>query len=164
MTIPHGAAVARDALIVATAASAVALAVNAVRPDGLPLVAPTAYETLVPCPEPGGDVTVLSASDDALRASRSFLVDARTPAEFAAWHLPGAVNVPFDWLDPVPAEVLDRLARALAASRATRVIVYGDGGRPDSGEYLGRELAGRGIRHVCVVEGGAPALCGGRSR
>lgn len=160
MTIPRFSAVARDALIVAAAASAVAFTVNAVRPGGLPLVAQTAYETLVPCPEPGGEVTRLAPGDDALVRGRSFFIDARPPHDFERWHADGAVNVPFDWLDPVAPEVLDRLARAVAASRATRVVVYGDGGRPDSGEYLGKELSARGIRHVAFVEGGAGALYG----
>jgi rhodanese-related sulfurtransferase len=150
----------RDAAIVAAVSGAVALAVNALRPEGIPLVARQPYETLVPCPEPGGTVTGIAADDEALRSSRSFLVDARSPNEYDRWHLPAAVNVPFDWLDPVPPGVLDGLARAVAASRATRVVVYGDGGRPDSGEHLGKELSGRGIRHVSFVRGGATALRG----
>ncbi len=153
--------VLRDALLVTATVSAVALAVNAARPDGLPLVAGTAYETLVPCPEPGGEVAGIASEDEALRSKRSFFVDARPPADYRDWHLPAAVNVPFDWLDPTPAQVLDRLARDVAASRATRVVVYGDGGRPDSGEYLAKELFRRGIRHVSFVVGGAPALRGG---
>jgi hypothetical protein len=38
------------------------------------------------------------------------------------------------------------------------VIVYGDGGRPDSGEYLGKEISGRGIKNVYFIRGGAPAV------
>jgi hypothetical protein len=37
-------------------------------------------------------------------------------------------------------------------------MVFGDGQDPDSGEQLARELAGRGIRNVRFVQGGAPAL------
>ncbi len=72
--------------------------------------------------------------------------------------------MPYDWLDPVPETVLRELARSIAASRATRVVVYGDGGRPDSGEHLGREISGRGIRNVAFVRGGAAALLGERDR
>lgn len=160
MIVSRSLLIVRDAMLVSAASGVIALAVNAVRRDGLPLVATAAYETLVPCPEPGGEVTGLAPADEALRSGRSFLVDARPPAEFDRWHLAGAVNVAFDWLDPVPPAELDGLARAVATSRATRVVVYGDGGRPDSGEHLGKELSGRGIRHVHYVIGGAAALHG----
>jgi hypothetical protein len=150
-----------EAALVAALAGLLALGVNALRPGGLPLVARTPYEVLVPCPEPGGPVAPVAPSDAALRRARVFVVDARDATSYRAGHLPGAVNVPYDWLDPVPEADLKRLAQQIAASGATRVFVYGDGGRPDSGEHLGREISGRGIRNVGFVRGGAPALLGG---
>ena len=149
-----------EAAAVAAVAGLVALGVNALRPQGLPLVARTPYEVLVPCPEPGGPVEPVEPADAALRGTRVFLVDARDAGSYRTGHLPGAVNVPYDWLDPLPEPDLKRLARQIAASGATRVFVYGDGDRPDSGEHLGREISGRGIRNVGFVRGGAPALLG----
>ncbi len=67
------------------------------------------------------------------------------------------MNVPYDWLDPVPEETLAELARAIAASGVTRVVVYGDGGRPDSGEHLGKEISGRGIKNVYFIRRGFQA-------
>ena len=147
-----------EALAIAAATTMVAVSVNALRPSGLPLVAHTPYQTLVPCPEPGGPAVAIGPDDPALASSRSFLIDARTRDEYRARHLAPAVSVPFDWLDPLPEATLEELARAIAGSRATRVVVYGDGGRPDSGEHLGREISGRGIKNVCFVRGGAPAV------
>ncbi|MCU0290492.1 MAG: rhodanese-like domain-containing protein [Thermoanaerobaculaceae bacterium] len=148
-----------EAALVAAVSAGVALAVNTLRPNGLPLLARTPYEVLVPCPEPGGEVTPVAPDDPAVGSSHTFRIDARTPAEaLAGPRLPGAVHVPFDWLDPIPDARLAELARAIAASRATRVVVYGDGGHPDSGEHLGREISGRGIKNVSFVRGGAPAL------
>jgi hypothetical protein len=152
------------ALVVASVGVAVGLTFNALRPDGLELIAREPYQTLVPCPEPGGPVAALEPGSPEIASSRSFVVDARSPEDFAAGHLEGAVNVPYDWLDPVPEERLEELARAIAASGATRVVVYGDGGRPDSGEHLGREISGRGIRNVFFVRGGAPALGAAEAR
>lgn len=150
-----------EATLVAAASSVVALAVNTLRANGLPLVARTPYQVLVPCPEPGGEVTPVAPDDPALGSPRTFRIDARTPGEaLAGPQLPGAINVPFDWLDPIPDRRLAELVRAIAASRATRVVVYGDGGHPDSGEHLGREISGRGIKNVSFVRGGAPALQG----
>jgi hypothetical protein len=153
-----------EAAVVAAVTGLLALGVNALRPGGLPLVALAPYEVLVPCPEPGGPVAPVEPSDAALRGARVLLVDARDAASYRAGHFPEAVNVPYDWLDPLPEPDLKRLARQIAASGATRVFVYGDGGRPDSGEHLGREISGRGIRNVGFVRGGAPALLGGRAR
>jgi hypothetical protein len=150
-----------EAAAVAAVSLVLALLVNWVRPGGLPLVARAPYEVLVPCPEPGGAVTPTAPGDPALVSPRTFLVDARSPEAFGRGHLPGAVNVPYDWLDPIAGADMQRLARAIAASRATRVVVYGDGERPDSGEHLGREISGRGIKNVSFVRGGEPALLGG---
>jgi hypothetical protein len=153
----------KEAVAVAAASSAVAFAFNALRVDGLPLVARAPYQVLVPCPEPGGPVVALDPGDPALVSERTFLVDARGEDEYLAGHVQRAVNLPFDWLDPTPEGTLLELARAIAASGATRVVVYGDGGRPDSGEHLGKEISGRGIKNVCYVRGGAPALLSGGS-
>lgn len=154
-----------EAAAVALAASTLALAVNAVRSDGLPLVARVPYEVLVPCPEPGGEVNPLEPTDPVVASPRTFLIDARALRDAsAAPGPPGAVSIPYDWLDPIPEADMTALARAIASSRATRVVVFGDGGRPDSGEHLGREIAGRGIKNVAFVRGGARALAQGGSR
>jgi rhodanese-related sulfurtransferase len=149
-----------DAGFIVLTGIVVALAANFFRADGLPLVARTPYLTLVPCPEPGGPVEVLDAGSPEVASPKSFLVDARSRSEFDTRHLPGAVNVHYDWLDPLPEASLAELARSIAASGATRVVVYGDGGRPDSGEYLAKEISGRGIKNVHFIRGGAPATLG----
>lgn len=147
--------VLRDAALIAAACAAVAVGVNAVRGEGgIPLVADRPYQVLVPCPEPLGEVDALAPAAALASEAGTVLVDARAAEDFAAWHLPAARHVPFDWLDPTPPATVD----ALAASGARRLVVYGDGGEPDSGRELARELAGRGLRNVFYVEGGAIAL------
>ncbi len=151
-----------EAASVALIGALAGLAVNALRADGLPLVARAPYQILVPCPEPGGPVEALDAGAPEISSERSFLVDARPSEEFNRHHIPGAVNIPYDWLDPVPDDTLADLARSIAASGATRVVVYGDGGRPDNGEHLGKEISGCGIKNVFYIRGGAPvALASG---
>lgn len=142
----------RDSALVVIASTVLALAVNEVRPAGLPLIAQREYEILVPCPDIGGEVDTIAVAE-AGRPGDLF-VDARPKAEFTAWHPPGAMWIPFDYLEPAPDEMVRRLAR----SGARRVVVYGDGGDPDSGRELGRELAGRGVRNVVHLAGGAKAL------
>ena len=150
--------VLRDAVVAAGISFAVGLLVNLVRPDAIPFVADQPYELFVPCPEPGGEVTPMAADAPALLADDSFVVDARSKQEFDAWRLRQAVNISYDYLDPTPQETLQELAETIARSRAQRVVVYGDGATPDTGEQLAREVSGHGIKHVFFVEGGAPEL------
>lgn len=150
----------RDAVFLTLAASALGLLVNLVHPQRIPYLAEKEYQILVPCPVPGGEVAACQPGDARLRAADSLLVDARSEQQYAAWHLEGAVNIPFDYLEPVPPRLLDELGRRLNSRRAKRLIVYGDGKNPDSGEQLGRELSGKGFRNVIFVKGGAPALHG----
>ncbi len=148
----------RDASLMMLGCIVIGIAANTISPNHIPLVARQAYETLVPCPEPGGEVAAFAVSDPLLVAPDTFLIDARAPEQAAEWRFLQARNVPYDYLDPTPDEVLRELARAIATSRAHRVLVYGDGDDPDSGEQLAREIAGHGIKAVGFITGGAPAL------
>ncbi len=150
-----------NALVIVLLCGLIALIFNTVRPNGIAIIATSDYQILVPCPEPGGPVQILPPSDPAVTSASTFLIDARNRSEYNKRHLETAVNVGFDWLDPIPDEILNQLAIEIASSRVTRVVVYGDGGLPDSGEYLGKEISGRGIKNVFFLDGGAPAAFAG---
>jgi hypothetical protein len=133
-----------------------ALAVNALRPTGgLPLVRRSAYQILVPCPEVGGEVEGVPATTPWASEATTLVVDARSREAYARWHWPSARSLVFDYLSPVA----DGDLQWMAASRAKRVLVYGDGDNPDSGMELARLLSASGIRNVFFVEGGARGLC-----
>lgn len=144
----------RDASGAVVLSAVLALAVNTVRKDGIPLVATEPYGIFVPCPEPGGEVFPLQPTDVRWDDARELLIDARPPERYRGWHAAGSVNVPFDFLEPVPDETI----AALVATRSRRVVVYGDGLSPDTGEELARELSGRGMRNVHFVPGGVLVL------
>ena len=149
----------RESLIVVLIPAAVGLPVNAfLNPNGIPIIAEQAYEVLVPCPEPGGRVSPVSADESLTNRERVFWMDARSSEEFRQWHHPQAENVTYDYLDPTPDTVIEELARGIARSKAQRVFVYGDGDDPDTGEQLAREISGKGIRNVFFIEGGARTL------
>jgi hypothetical protein len=103
-------------------------------------------------------VSKVSAADPSLLGDEVFIVDARSEAAFEAWRFGNAENLTYDYLDPVPDGEIETLTRAIARSGKKQVIVYGDGDVPDTGEQLGKELSGNGIKNVFFVEGGAPAL------
>jgi hypothetical protein len=147
-------ATVRDALFVLGVCAAVGATTNAIRPGGIAFVQRSEYEILVPCPEGSGDAPAISADDPAVWGTRTLLVDARSAAEHQRWHPTGAIAVSFDYLEPTAPEQV----RRIASSGAARVVVFGDGNNPDSGEQLAREIAGKGIRNVRFVEGGAARL------
>jgi rhodanese-related sulfurtransferase len=126
--------------------------------ERLPLFQTRPYDIVVPCPEPVGDATALAPTSAYLRDFTSLVIDARSAEEFAQWHWPGAINVPFDWLGPPVQAEVGQLAKRVTASHSKRLVIYGDGDNPDSGREWARLLAGGGIRNVSFVEGGAPAL------
>ena len=146
--------IVRDAALVCLAAAGLAAGTNALRPQPLPWLALREYQVLVPCPEVAGEAPALEPGDAALTDPRTLLLDARAAAAHAAWHPANARSVPYDYLEPTPPETV----RDILASGAARVVVLGDGDDPDSGRELARELAGKGLKNVAFVKGGAPAL------
>ncbi len=148
----------RDAVIATIISTTIAVIANLVHPEAIPFIAEEEYEILVPCPEPGGEVIPLEPSDSGIWAPNIFLVDARSKKDFTAWHFEEATNLTYDYLDPTPENLIHDLALGIARSKSTKVVVYGDGDVPDTGEQLGKEISGHGIKNVFFLTGGAPAL------
>lgn len=144
----------RDSGLILLLSGLLGIGSNLIRPDMIPLIQPTDYEILVPCPETGGDAPAVTVDTSLLSDPNILLIDARSASMFAEWRQSRAMNVPYDYLEPTNQEVVQQIA----SSGARGVLVYGDGDDPDSGEQLARELAGKGIRNVNFLKGGAPLL------
>lgn len=154
--------VACESTWIVLVATAMGFLVNTLRSDRLPLVAQNDYQIMVPCPEPLGTAEIIAATDPRVRSPSSLVIDARSPEEFAAWHLPGAISIPFDWLAE-QSEITKQaqiVARDIARSAKRSVVVYGDGTEPDPGHQWASLLNVSGIRNVSSVAGGAAALGG----
>jgi rhodanese-related sulfurtransferase len=78
------------------------------------------------------------------------VVDAREPHEFAAGHIPGAINLPFDEVvsDPSRLEALDAAGRP--------IVTYCGGGQCELSLSLAHELVAAGHGRVLVYMGGFP--------
>ena len=155
----------RDAIIACAIFAIAGLIINAARNDGLPFIADKPYEIFAPCPEVLGNVEMISPTDERIKSSDSFIVDARTLEEYNEWHLENAMNITYDYLDPLSPEEIKNISYNIASSGKSRLIVYGDGdGKQGSTGYeLGREIAGnRIIKEVYVIDGGADALRGNK--
>ena len=152
----------RDAIIVMIISTTLAVVSNAFREDGIPLIAKEEYTILVPCPESMGEAIAINADDPLVGDSGSLLIDVRSRKAFDEWHLPQALNQPFNWLaeqDEVDRKAAE-IAKNTARNRKHHVIVYGDGGNPDAGEHWAALLSESGIKNVVFVSGGADALRG----
>jgi len=146
------------AALIAVASVTAGILVSFAHPKGIPLIADEPYQTMVPCPVSEGKAIALDAGRAISLKEKISWVDARSKSEFEAWHIPGAIRMTYDYLDPIPDADLKELASEIAAQRTAKVIVYGDDARPSTGELLGKEISERGIRNVYFVTGGAQAL------
>ena len=82
------------------------------------------------------------------------LVDALAPMSYARSHLPGAVNLPLEWVD-------ERAPRRIP-DVGTEVVVYCVDAECDSSALLGERLLELGYRNVLhYVEGKADWLAAG---
>ena len=144
----------RDAAIAFVLSAIAAITFNALRAQGLEFMVFQDYEVFVPCPEPVGEAEPLDASRIRWGYDDELVLDARSPYQYERWHPEGVRNVPFDFLLPVEEDAL----RKIAQGRSKRVLVYGDGLVPDTGEQLARELNSRGIKNVYYIKGGITAI------
>jgi rhodanese-related sulfurtransferase len=145
------------ALCLLLAGSALGLAMNAARPDGVRLTRfapPNACGAEAGPASAGAAVGVLRPTDAVALCSDAdtLLADVRSPAEFAEGHVTGAIHLPCTSSGAAASAAIDRLA-----GRHT-LVVYGDG--TEDARLVAEELrrrAGRADLHILVIEGGFTA-------
>ena len=150
------ATLAGRAVCLLLAGSALGLAVNAARPDGVRF---TRFAPPTTCGVGEGaaqapPVEVLSPTGAFLLCSdaQTVLADVRSPEEFAQGHVTGAIHLPCTSSVSAASAALDRVA-----GRHT-LIVYG--ARTEDAKIVAEELRGRAGRpdlRVVVIEGGFAA-------
>jgi rhodanese-related sulfurtransferase len=152
---------ALPALLLVAVPSVVAIGVDLVRPGGLPLVADTDYrdEILVPCPENVKEARSVRLDELPPVSGKTdgiVWVDARTPGEYVAGHVPGALSIPYRAVrrdDPEFRAAFDRDLAPLRGVPGSRIVVCGDE-RIASGRNLAALLLERGFAGVRYLEGG----------
>lgn len=139
-----------EALIILSFATFLSLSINSVRSDGIALFAKKPYEIYVPCPVQIGEAEEFSFSQVTAKVNRFLFIDARPKEDFSMNHLPGSINIPYDYLIPVSDANLKKLANV----KGKKIAVYGDGDQPDSGREMALELSGKGIKNIGYIKGG----------
>jgi rhodanese-related sulfurtransferase len=149
------------ALCLVLAGSALGLAVNAARPDGVrftKFAPPTtcgAGELAAAPTAPPVEVLPPTAAVSVCGDAQTLVADVRPADEFARGHVTGAIHLPCASSDSAASAAVDRLA-----GRHT-LVVYGD--RTEDAKVVADELrrrvgrAGRSDIRIVVIEGGFEA-------
>ena len=140
--------ISAQALCVLLVSTALAFAVNAIRPLPLSLVMPFPPEyQCSTIPQAGRPMKIEQALKMFDRADVIF-VDARPPQAFQKGHIEKARNIPYSFIDPIGEETVRELKRYKA------VIVYGNRKDAQASTSMAGELAEEGVTSVTYLEGG----------
>ncbi len=135
----------RQLLSIMAIATVLALVVNAIRPDGLPLVQAGSGAVQL---DAGSEEIPIKDAAMLFISQRAVFLDARSPLEFDEGHIQGALSAPVEDFEVL----FDELKPALAGKEA--VITYCDGERCPLSHELAEQLRSRGVRNVWVLRNG----------
>jgi len=143
----------RDAGLLVAFAVVCALALNQLRPEGLPLLRYAPFDLLGPCPEIQDEIPKIAAQRLKPGDGNVVIVDVRLAWDYMAGHIPGAWFLPMYETSPLDAEVISDL-RALRPG--TWIVLVGATGTVTAERAL-TALTARGLRGLFVLEGGLVA-------
>ncbi|MGE4424092.1 MAG: rhodanese-like domain-containing protein [Pseudodesulfovibrio sp.] len=123
----------------------VGLGINALRPDGVPLV--HAEESAVKLDGSNGEVSIKDAAMLFI-SQRAVFLDARSRMEFGAGHIQHALSFPVEEFDFVFEEMAPKL------KDVETIITYCDGERCPLSHELAENLRARGFDNVYVLKNG----------
>lgn len=148
-------------LAITVAAVLIAVGINAVRKDGIPLVAEVPYEIFSTCMDAEAAAETVSAQELSGRNEQHLIVDARPARQFEIEHAKNAVNIPFSALFGASEEDVERVRKTAADRLVSAIIVYGAYEDPDNpgvtvdfGKPLADQLTESGLQNVRYVNGG----------
>jgi rhodanese-related sulfurtransferase len=151
----------RQFLVLAVVATALALVVNVVSPNRIPLVGDY-YEIQVrdgmivpPSAEPGDPPFIaVDRAQAEYTMGTALFVDSRDKSEFDCGTIPGSVNIPFDYLpDNNLREYIDSALGGVAPDKT--IITFCSGEECDLSLHLARNLQAMGYSDVLIFFGGS---------
>lgn len=134
-----------ESAVIVVLSAVLALSVNMVRPDGLPLV--HAAKSAVTLDAAKGEISIKDAVM-LFVTKRAVFIDARSSLEFDGGHVQGALSLPPDEFEYLYADIAPRLAGKEA------VITYCDGERCMLSVELAKKLRAKGVKNVLVLKNG----------
>jgi len=153
--------VVRQALLILILAAALGLGINLVSPNKIAYIgryrsiASGSDPIVPPSAEPGDPPFIaLDVAQLEFNAGTSLFVDARDPEEYACGTIPGAINVPFDYLPE--GDLTQYFDSALGGvPRDYPIITFCSGDECDLSLHLARNLQAFGYTNVSIFFGGA---------
>ena len=130
------------ALVIVFGGAVLGLAANALSPRRIPFITPPK------APPQIQDTVTLEEAKKLWSGGSAFFLDARSPADYAAGHIAGALNLPVEEFD----EYYPSIARVLAPDSV--IVVYCDGLDCDLSHHLMVKLRELGCRHVRLIVNG----------
>ncbi len=128
-----------------------AVVFNAIRPNGIDLVAKRPYDIYVPCPETETETVAVSADQVAGEDDVVYL-DARPEEDYRRAHIKGAISFPYPVLGEPSPERIEQLKQ-----RGVPIVTYDSGGRDRMGEMMAALLTENQVPDVTHLEGGLEA-------
>ncbi len=124
------------------ASTGLALTFNWLSSSGLPLVAPLAS------PPPSGEFITLEQARERWQSGVGLFLDARSREDYAAGHIPNALNLPADAFE-------DYYAKAASImSSNTPMVAYCDGLECEQSSWLRNKLLQMGYTDVKILQNG----------
>ncbi len=130
------------ALVIVFGGAVLGLAANALSPRRIPYITPPKV-----APQ-AQDAMTLEEAKKLWSGGSAFFLDARSPADYAAGHIAGALNLPVEEFD----EHYPSIARMLTPDSV--IVVYCDGLDCDLSHHLMVNLRELGYRHVRLIVNG----------
>jgi rhodanese-related sulfurtransferase len=145
----------KDAIILTLLSAALAFGINAISPNGIPLVGDwydnrDKVELDIPPSYDASMDTLISLQEAFIlwRDSSAVFIDAREPEDYHHGHIPGAINFPFDYWD----DCWDRVEPLL--SPGDTIVCYCGGFDCELSLFAARELKAIGYPHALIFFGG----------
>ena len=126
----------------------IGLAVNGLRPDGIPWVENWQEKVLNEQLTGGRPAVTLKEAREAYEGGHALFVDARDSDFFKIGHIPGALNLPVKDFDKVFPTLKEQLLTA------PRIITYCDGANCEMSVELTEKLLFAGLEYVEIFTGG----------
>ena len=128
------------ASLIVVGGAALGLLANAISPRGIPLVPPPMTAEAV-----RKDIVSLAEARQAWESGSALFLDARNTIDYAAGHIPNALNLPAEQFDVFFPRVAPMLTPEMA------VVVYCDGEQCDLSHEVQAKLRGLGFKNVRVL-------------
>ena len=145
-------------VLVMLGATVIGVTVNGMRPNGLALLPSgepvSTVQHTAPADSAGADTTLAEGAISLAEMKRRFdagtgyIIDARSPEEYAQGHISGALNIPHDQLP----KYLDTLNSQVPTDG--QVTIYCRGPSCDFSDLLATEIKMLGYTNVSVFSGG----------